>query len=276
MLVLFGAGPRPAQYAEPPRHVGTQYEEPRSGDFAEKSGGVSTSPRGAASRHQSDRNGIYTGLRAAGYSDPPLSDVNDTTWCADTPATLTKTHQPDYDPRLTDYSDPRHVHEPRIGDFAEPRTVRYLERDFSDNEPQTADYAEPRSKSYSEDDEPRAADYAELQKYETQVKYSADDNTKEAEYAELQSMAVVSERSAADTEAAHELLSLAASVPPLPPATMLTVLSAPETVVPLYTYSFQPTNIYIIADEPANHNLYATAVQTLTPLQQVNFIFLPV
>lgn len=80
-----------------------------------------------------------------------------------------------------------------------------------------------------------------------------------AEYAEL-GAAPVSQRSAADTEAAHELLSLAAGVPPLPPAAVVTVLA------PTYTYTI-PTNIYIISEEQPEP-IYHT-VQTLAPIHQV-------
>ncbi|KAG7313041.1 hypothetical protein JYU34_000124 [Plutella xylostella] len=65
-------------------------------------------------------------------------------------------------------------------------------------------------------------------------------------------------RSAADTEAAHDLLSLAQSLPPLPPAHVVTVLHAPEPpMLPLYTYTIQPaSNIYILADEPQEPAMY--------------------
>ncbi|XP_022832455.1 zinc finger protein SNAI2-like [Spodoptera litura] len=92
-----------------------------------------------------------------------------------------------------------------------------------------------------------------------------------SEYAELG--VPLSERSAADTEAAHELLSLAHSLPPLPPAAhLVTVLHAPEPppLVPVYTYTLQPTNIYILAEEPPEP-VYHT-VQTVTPLQPVEFV----
>lgn len=101
-----------------------------------------------------------------------------------------------------------------------------------------------------------------------------------AEYAELGGP--VPERSAADTEAAHELLSLAQSLPPLPPAAVLTVLHSPEPpLVPVYTYTIQPTNIYILAEEPPEPFFHA--VQAVTPLQpveytvepQVNYVYQP-
>ncbi|KAH9642360.1 hypothetical protein HF086_004892 [Spodoptera exigua] len=91
------------------------------------------------------------------------------------------------------------------------------------------------------------------------------------EYAELG--VPLSERSAADTEAAHELLSLAHSLPPLPPAAhLVTVLHAPDPppLVPVYTYTLQPTNIYILAEDPPEP-VYHT-VQTVTPLQPVEFV----
>lgn len=90
------------------------------------------------------------------------------------------------------------------------------------------------------------------------------------EYAELS--VPLSERSAADTEAAHELLSLAHSLPPLPPAAVVTVLHAPEPtpLVPVYTYTLQPTNLYILAEE-VPEPVYHT-VQTVTPLQPVEFV----
>ncbi|CAH2034976.1 unnamed protein product, partial [Iphiclides podalirius] len=92
---------------------------------------------------------------------------------------------------------------------------------------------------------------------------------KPAEYAELASRPI-SERSAADTEAAHELLSLAHSVPPLPPAAVYTVLHAPETpIVPLYTYTIQPTNIFIIAEEPPKPIIHT--FQAVAPLQPVEY-----
>ncbi|XP_053624725.1 protein escargot-like [Plodia interpunctella] len=100
------------------------------------------------------------------------------------------------------------------------------------------------------------------------------------EYAELDGPAP--QRSAAETEAAHDLLSLAQSLPPLAPATVLTVLHSPDPpVLPVYTYTIQPTNIYILADEPSEP-IYQT-VQTVTPLQsveytvesQVNYVYEP-
>ncbi|CAG5039366.1 unnamed protein product [Parnassius apollo] len=93
--------------------------------------------------------------------------------------------------------------------------------------------------------------------------------TKAAEYAELASRPV-SERSAADTEAAHELLSLAHSVPPLPPAAVFTVLHATDTpLVPLYTYTIQPTNIFIIAEEPPEPIIHT--FQAVAPVQPVEY-----
>ncbi|CAH0716216.1 unnamed protein product, partial [Brenthis ino] len=93
-----------------------------------------------------------------------------------------------------------------------------------------------------------------------------------AEYAELASTPV-SERSAADTEAAHELLSLAQGVPPLPPAAVVTVLQPPEPpIVPVYTYTLQPTNIYIITEEPPEP-IYA--MPTVAPLPQFEYMVEP-
>ncbi|KAJ8737877.1 hypothetical protein PYW08_000472 [Mythimna loreyi] len=97
------------------------------------------------------------------------------------------------------------------------------------------------------------------------------DEPRNTEYAELG--VPLSERSAADTEAAHELLSLAHSLPPLPPAHVLTVLAPeppPVPLVPVYTYTLQPTNIYILAEDPPEP-VYHT-VQTVTPLQPVEFV----
>ncbi|KOB73425.1 Uncharacterized protein OBRU01_08442 [Operophtera brumata] len=93
-----------------------------------------------------------------------------------------------------------------------------------------------------------------------------------AEYAELRNPPI-SERSAADTEAAHELLSLAAGVPPLPPAAVLTVLRPPEPIVPVYTYTLQPTTIYILSSEQAEPMYHA--VQTIPLQQQVSYITYP-
>lgn len=80
------------------------------------------------------------------------------------------------------------------------------------------------------------------------------------------------ERSAADREAAHDLLSLAQSLPPLPPAAVVTVLhpSDPTPIVPLYTYTIQPTNIYILAEEPPEP-IYHTFQTVTTPLQTVEY-----
>ncbi|XP_068633554.1 protein snail homolog Sna-like [Battus philenor] len=86
--------------------------------------------------------------------------------------------------------------------------------------------------------------------YYSPPKHSVITETKAAECAELVNQPIP-ERSAADTEAAHDLLSLAHSAPPQPPTTVLTVLQAPDrSVVPLYTYTIHPTNIFIIAEEP--------------------------
>ncbi|XP_041986365.1 zinc finger protein SNAI2-like [Aricia agestis] len=81
----------------------------------------------------------------------------------------------------------------------------------------------------------------------------------------------VSERSPEETEAAHDLLSLSQSLPPLPlphppppppppvaaPAALalyepepLLPPPHPPAVLPVYTYTIQPTNIFIITDEP--------------------------
>lgn len=68
-----------------------------------------------------------------------------------------------------------------------------------------------------------------------------------AQYAELGG--TLAGRSAADTEAAHDLLSLAQSLPPLPPLQPTTVLTVLEPAPLLYTYTIQPTNIYIVAGE---------------------------
>ncbi|XP_026745156.1 zinc finger protein SNAI2-like [Trichoplusia ni] len=102
------------------------------------------------------------------------------------------------------------------------------------------------------------------------AEHSALTEPRRAEYAELG--APLSERSAADTEAAHELLSLAQSLPPLPPAAVVTVLHAPEPqpILPLYTYTIQPTNIFILAEDPPEP-VYHT-VQTVAPLQPVEFV----
>ncbi|KAM3968782.1 LOW QUALITY PROTEIN: uncharacterized protein ACR2FA_000733 [Aphomia sociella] len=106
------------------------------------------------------------------------------------------------------------------------------------------------------------------------AEYSALTEPRTAEYAELGSLPV-SERSAADTEAAHDLLSLAQSLPPLPPATVVTVLHAPEPppLLPVYTYTIQPTNIYILSEEPPEP-IYQT-VQTVTPIQTVEYTVEP-
>ncbi|KAI8431111.1 hypothetical protein MSG28_001166 [Choristoneura fumiferana] len=101
-----------------------------------------------------------------------------------------------------------------------------------------------------------------------------------AEYAELGS-GPQQERTAAETEAAHELLSLAQGLPPLPPLppppTLVTVLEpAPAPLLPLYTYTIQPTNIYIIAEEPPLPVF--TTVQTVAPFEftsiepQLNYV----
>ncbi|CAD0194008.1 unnamed protein product [Chrysodeixis includens] len=100
------------------------------------------------------------------------------------------------------------------------------------------------------------------------AEHSALTEPRRAEYAELG--APLSERSAADTEAAHELLSLAQSLPPLPPAAVVTVLHEPPPILPVYTYTIQPTNIYILAEEPPEP-VYHT-VQTVAPLQPVEFV----
>ncbi|CAH0401872.1 unnamed protein product [Chilo suppressalis] len=103
--------------------------------------------------------------------------------------------------------------------------------------------------------------------------YGSPDEPRSAEYAELRNRPL-SERSAADTEAAHELLSLAHSLPPLPPA-VVTVLHPPEPapLVPLYTYTIQPTNIYILSEEPPEPIFHT--VQTVTPLQPVEYTVEP-
>lgn len=248
------AGPRPAQYAETTRRVGTQYKEPRTGDFAENSGGESTSPCGAASRQ---RNGIYTVLRAAKYAD-----------CLDENFKI--------------IASPETISEvPHSEEYTGPRTVRYLEQDFSATGPRVVEYA----KQEVHCDETHTTDYAELNidndgarelhDVKSQVVEMEAEEDEETNYAELLNMSdVVNERSAADTEAAHELLSLAAGVPPLPPAETVTVVNTPEPALPIYTYALQPTSIYIIADEPTTNNLYATTLQTLAPLQQVSFLIL--
>ncbi|XP_049884737.1 protein snail homolog Sna-like [Pectinophora gossypiella] len=101
------------------------------------------------------------------------------------------------------------------------------------------------------------------------AEHSALTEPRAAEYAELGvAQCPVGERSAADTEAAHELLSLAQSLPPLPPAAVVTVLTEP--VLPVYTYTIQPTNIYILADEPPEP-VYTT-VQTASPVQTVQTV----
>lgn len=69
--------------------------------------------------------------------------------------------------------------------------------------------------------------------------------------------APVSTRSAADTEAAQELLSLAASVPPLPPTTVFTVLRPPP-VIPVYT--LQPGTVFVVAQEPPSPMYHAVQV----------------
>ncbi|XP_013189088.2 zinc finger protein SNAI2-like [Amyelois transitella] len=105
------------------------------------------------------------------------------------------------------------------------------------------------------------------------AEHSAVTEPRATEYAELGG--AVSGRSAADTEAAHDLLSLAQSLPPLPPATVVTVLHAPDPtpVVPVYTYTIQPTNIYILTEEPPEP-IYQT-VQTVTPLQPIEYTVEP-
>ncbi|XP_021187921.3 zinc finger protein SNAI2 [Helicoverpa armigera] len=102
------------------------------------------------------------------------------------------------------------------------------------------------------------------------AEHSALTEGRSSEYAELG--VPLSQRSAADTEAAHELLSLAQSLPPLPPAAHLVTVLAPEPapLLPVYTYTLQPTNIYILAEEPPDPVYHA--VQTVTPLQPVEFV----
>ncbi|KAL0851833.1 hypothetical protein ABMA28_000134 [Loxostege sticticalis] len=105
------------------------------------------------------------------------------------------------------------------------------------------------------------------------AEHSAVTEPRAAEYAELGGP--VPERSAADTEAAHELLSLAQSLPPLPPAHVVTVLHPPEPapLLPVYTYTIQPTNIYILAEDPPEP-FYHT-VQAVAPLQPVEYTVEP-
>ncbi|XP_047543638.1 zinc finger protein SNAI2-like [Vanessa atalanta] len=92
------------------------------------------------------------------------------------------------------------------------------------------------------------------------------------------------ERTAADTEAAHDLLSLANSLPPLPlpppppppppPAPIFTMLQPPETpIVPVYTYTIQPTNIFIIADEPPEPIYHV--LPTVAPIPQFEYMLEP-
>ncbi|CAG9789029.1 unnamed protein product [Diatraea saccharalis] len=109
--------------------------------------------------------------------------------------------------------------------------------------------------------------------YYSPAEHSALTEPRSVEYAELRNRPL-SERSAADTEAAHELLSLAHSLPPLPPA-VVTVLHPPEPspLVPLYTYTIQPTNIYILADETTDPIFHT--VQTVTPLQPIEYTVEP-
>ncbi|XP_026318699.1 zinc finger protein Gfi-1b-like [Hyposmocoma kahamanoa] len=105
------------------------------------------------------------------------------------------------------------------------------------------------------------------------TEHSALTEGRSAEYAELCS-APFAERSAADTEAAHELLSLAQSLPPLPPTAVVTVLHEPAPpLMPVYTYTIQPTNIYIVAEEPPQEHppVYHT-VQTVTPVQTIEYV----
>ncbi|CAG9558469.1 unnamed protein product [Danaus chrysippus] len=129
----------------------------------------------------------------------------------------------------------------------------------------------------------------------------------------------ITERTAEETEAAHELLSLAHSLPPLPPVPpvpplppvtpvpalpqfpplpslpqlpqlpplpslpslpsipplsslsalpsvpLVSVLPPNEPVVPIYTYTIHPTNIYIIAEESRDPS-YNNSVPTITPI----------
>ncbi|KAG6453419.1 hypothetical protein O3G_MSEX008135 [Manduca sexta] len=61
----------------------------------------------------------------------------------------------------------------------------------------------------------------------------------------------------------------------MPPAAVVTVLQGPEPapLIPFYTYTIQPTNIYIIAEEPPEP-IYHT-VQTITPLQPIEYTVEP-
>lgn len=90
------------------------------------------------------------------------------------------------------------------------------------------------------------------------------------EYADL-SVGPFLERSAADTEAAHDLLSFAHSAPPPPPSTVITVLqsSEPTPIVPVYAYTLQPTNLYILADKSSD-TVYQ-AVQALPAVQSIQY-----
>ncbi|KAJ0184058.1 hypothetical protein K1T71_000481 [Dendrolimus kikuchii] len=106
--------------------------------------------------------------------------------------------------------------------------------------------------------------------YHSPTEHSAVTEPAPTEYDELRP-GPMPERSAADTEAAHDLLSLAQSLPPLPQAAVVTVLhpNDPTPIVPLYTYTIQPTNIYILAEEPPEP-IYHT-IQTITPLHSVEY-----
>lgn len=93
----------------------------------------------------------------------------------------------------------------------------------------------------------------------------------------------MSERTAADTEAAHDLLSLANSLPSLPPpplpplappTPLVTVLQPPEPpMVPLYTYTIQPTNIFIITEEPPEPVYHV--VPSVPPMSQFEYMLEP-
>ncbi|XP_050361238.1 zinc finger protein 2-like [Nymphalis io] len=98
------------------------------------------------------------------------------------------------------------------------------------------------------------------------------------------------ERTAADTEAAHDLLSLANSLPPRPlqppqpslppppppppPAPVFTMLPPSETpMVPVYTYTIQPTNIFGVPEEP-REPLYHI-FPTIAPIQHFEYMLEP-
>ncbi|XP_026489524.1 zinc finger protein SNAI2-like [Vanessa tameamea] len=113
---------------------------------------------------------------------------------------------------------------------------------------------------------------------------SEDTATTEAGRAEYEEPAYnPMERTAADTEAAHDLLSLANSLPPLPlppppppppPPPIFTMLQPPETpIIPVYTYTIQPTNIFIIADEPPEPIYHV--LPTVAPIPQFEYMLEP-